>query len=254
MPYLVQNNFEIYYQDTNGDKKPLVFIHGYLGSSSTHWGKQFSDEELLAKFRLVAPDLRGFGKSREGKLIETNSTDTHLNDLEELLIHELKLKRIILIGYSIGGTLALNYALSHPETIRGIILVCPRPFMAKKVRSWGMLSKEKRSGEQKSTFSKLLWVVVKRLQRIFSYMEVMIKKRFRSSKEFLNKLQNSNIPILFLYTKEDTVTPSIAFEVMFQKLPKTAQIIKFPGDHGISHENPELFKKYILDFSDGLEA
>ena len=89
---------------------------------------------------------------------------------------------------------------------------------------------------------------------MFSYMEVVIKRRFKSSKNFLNELQNCDIPILFLYTEEDTVTPSVAFNVMMEKLPKNAKVIQFPGDHGISHENPELFKKYILEFVNDLET
>jgi pimeloyl-ACP methyl ester carboxylesterase len=254
VPYYVRDEYNLYYYDSGkleSSKPPIVFIHGYLGSSQAHWGNQLSDKELFSINRLIAPDLRGFGKSdigknRFGDFVQTHNTEDSIEDIRILLQEELGIQEDpIVCGYSIGGTLALVYSLRFP--VKGIILVCPRPFLSKKTRSWRILAKEKRSGEKKQSANALLWRVVKRVQKLYAYFEVVIKKRISST--YLQQLQEIEVPILLLFAENDTVSPSISFEILRQNLPeKNSKVIIFQGDHGITHEQPELFKGFLKDF------
>ncbi len=254
MPYYVRDGHRLYYYDSGKietTKSPIVFIHGYLGSSQAHWGNQLNDNEISSNYRLIAPDLRGFGKSdigknRFGNFVQTHKTEDSIEDIRALLIEELGIQESpIVCGYSIGGTLALVYSLRYP--VKGIVLICPRPFLSKKTRSWRILAKEKRSGEKKQSVNALIWRIVKRVQKIYAYFEVVIKERVSSS--YLQLLQEIEVPVLLLYTEHDTVSPLISYKVLIRNLPENNTKVKiFQGDHGITHEQPELFKGFLKDF------
>ncbi|MFX0050474.1 MAG: alpha/beta fold hydrolase [Candidatus Hodarchaeota archaeon] len=245
MPYYSRDNYRLYYY-IDGKGQPVVFLHGYLGSSKSHWGKQLENPDLSSQFQLIAPDLRGYAKSSLGKRVEKNKTEDHILDIRMLLIDELKLnKNPIFVGYSVGGTLALMYAIKYPGSTQAIVLVSPRPFLHETTRAWNFLAKEKRTGKKKSAFASFLWSIVKRFQKLLSY--IYTKRRLRKSQNYLQQLEELEFPILMLYGNKDTVNPSIAFEVLKKHLPQ-AQIIEFDGDHGITHEHYEEFNKILLEF------
>jgi pimeloyl-ACP methyl ester carboxylesterase len=74
---------------------------------------------LSQSYQTFAPDLRGYGKSKaQGKF----EMQQHLEDLEELLDH-FKIKNCLVLGWSLGGILAMELALKFPQRIQGLILV-----------------------------------------------------------------------------------------------------------------------------------
>lgn len=78
---------------------------------------------MASRFRVIAPDARGFGESEWS---ESYEGDVLLNDLHALL-SELKLRRVVLCGNSMGGTLAYMYAGLHPENVERLILADTGP-------------------------------------------------------------------------------------------------------------------------------
>lgn len=74
---------------------------------------------LAQRFWTIAPDLRGYGKSRVQSDFEM--TD-HLADLENLL-DRLQIDRCLLLGWSLGGILAMELAIRFPDRISGLILL-----------------------------------------------------------------------------------------------------------------------------------
>ena len=244
MPYYTRDGYQLYYHHS-GNGYPIVFIHGYLGSSQTHWGPQLNDNGL-SQFQLIAPDLRGYGKSSIGKKVEKHQTNDHILDLQELLTETLQLQqKPIFVGYSIGGTLALMYTIKFPEKVQGIILVSPRPFLGKITRSWNFLAKEKRSGENRSLIISLLWGVVKRIQKFKTY--ISIKRQYKRASSYLQELEQIDVPILMIHGNQDTVNPAITYRVLKKHLPQ-AEIIELQSDHGITHEHPEQFNELLHDF------
>ena len=234
MPYYTRDGYKLYYH-RNGDGYPIVFIHGYLGNSQTHWGPQLNDTRLNSQFQLIAPDLRGYGKSSIGKKVEKHHTSDHILDLRELIENILQLQhKPIFVGYSIGGTLALMYAMKYPTAVQGIVLVSPRPFLGEITRSWNFLAKEKRTGENKSLIISFLWRIVKRVQKFKTY--VSTKRTYKLSSSYLQELEQLEVPIIMIHGNQDTVNPSITYQVLKQHLPQ-AQIIELDSDHGIAHEH-----------------
>lgn len=99
-------------------KPTIVFIHGFTGSSSD-W------LEILPKidnhFSTIAIDLIGHGKSsspHNSELYEINS----LNKQIKKIIEVFQLDKVIVVGYSMGGRVALNFANEYPNFVKGLIL------------------------------------------------------------------------------------------------------------------------------------
>ena len=246
MPTYTRKGYELFYEEI-GEGPPIIFIHGYLGSSRSHWGPQLDDEKLFSKYRLIAPDLRGFAKSSKGRFVETSKTDDIIEDIHYLITETLKLShKPVLVGYSVGATLGILYHFKYPDSVSGLVLVSPRPFIHKTTRAWNFLAKDKRSGEKKQSTSSFIWSIVKRIQKMVTYFATNIQKR--RSKEYLEELQNITIPVLLLHGTKDTVNPKIVFNVLKENLPNHSVINVMKGDHGIAHEHTEEFNRILLNF------
>ena len=243
MPYFIRDERILYYE-LAGNGNPIVFLHGYLGTSQTHWGHQLSDSHLSSYFQLIAPDLRGFGRSSNKRLGESHRTEDLLMDLRWLLVEHLKLtNKSVLVGYSVGAALAMEYAIRHPQEVQGLVLVSPRPFIRKGGRSHPFLSKEKRST---SSSRAMIWSLVKKLQKRIT--ERSIRRKIKYHPEMLRRfITIRHIPVLLTYGIQDTVTPIIAFQLLKELLPNT-EIAEFPGDHGIPHENAAQFNESLFNF------
>lgn len=94
-------------RDFGGDGPDLVLLHGF-GGNALHW-EAFAP--LLAdRFRIVAPDLRGHGRSGDGPW----HWDRLLEDVERVAAH-LGMENPAVAGHSLGGAVAAMWAHRHPE-------------------------------------------------------------------------------------------------------------------------------------------
>ena len=100
-------SIHLYYED-HGSGQPVVLIHGYPLSSAS-WERQVP-VLLDAGFRVVAYDRRGFGKSSQPTT--GYNYDTFAEDLHHLITH-LKLKDVVLVGFSMGGGEVARYIGRH---------------------------------------------------------------------------------------------------------------------------------------------
>ena len=113
---MVFNNIELAYTD-EGQGFPLVFIHGFPLSRGA-WSKQV--EAFKANYRVLAPDLRGLGESEPSA--GPVSMSSYANDVQELL-KRLGTGPVVLVGHSMGGYVALEFARAFPDLLRGLVLV-----------------------------------------------------------------------------------------------------------------------------------
>ena len=100
-------SIHLYYED-HGSGQPVVLIHGYPLSSAS-WEKQVP-VLLDAGFRVIAYDRRGFGKSSQPT--SGYNYDTFAEDLHHV-VTQLKLKDIVLVGFSMGGGEVARYIGKH---------------------------------------------------------------------------------------------------------------------------------------------
>jgi len=98
-----------------GAGPPILCLHGHPGSAAS---MGVFTTHLCQHFRTIAPDLRGYGHSQTRHPFAM--TD-HLLDLEELLTQQAE--PCLVLGWSLGGILALELALRVPDRVRGLILI-----------------------------------------------------------------------------------------------------------------------------------
>lgn len=117
--------------EIQGTGFPILCLHGHPGSAQS---MSVFTQFLSKKYQTIAPDLRGYGKS---KVTNKFQMQDHLQDLEELL-ERLKIERCLLLGWSLGGILALELALKLPEKFTGLILIASaaRPFSNHPPTTW----------------------------------------------------------------------------------------------------------------------
>ncbi len=112
---------------TAGDGHPLLLLHGFAGSSAL-WAPLVP--ALVARdWQVIAPDLLGHGESDAPDDPARYAAHEQVADLLALM-DTLGLAQCTLLGYSMGGRLALQFALAHPERISALVLESTTPGIA----------------------------------------------------------------------------------------------------------------------------
>lgn len=122
--YFNFQNINIYYEEYNGGKKEIIFLHGWGNSSSTF---KHQVDYLKDKYHIYLIDLPGFGKSNE------QLTPYNLNDYVKLIKEFIQKKEIIdpiLIGHSFGGRVIIKYL--QKNYLNKIILIASAGIKTKK--------------------------------------------------------------------------------------------------------------------------
>ena len=117
------NDTTLYYE-LLGDGPPLMFMHGGLGFDHTYFRPWV--DPLAEDFTLILYDHRGNGRSERPPDLDDVSHSTWADDAEALRQH-LGIDRMILLGQSYGGVIALHYALRYQEHLAGLILATAHP-------------------------------------------------------------------------------------------------------------------------------
>lgn len=108
-------DISLYYQE-KGKGKPFILLHGN-GENGTYFNNQI--EFFSNRYRMIAVDTRGHGKSPRGAAPFT--IEQFAEDLNELMI-ELDISKAIIVGFSDGANVAMKFALRHSDKIEALIL------------------------------------------------------------------------------------------------------------------------------------
>jgi pimeloyl-ACP methyl ester carboxylesterase len=114
--YASVNGLEMYYEIT-GSGQPLILLHGGLGASEMFAALV---PALAQSRQVITVDLQAHGRTAD---IDRPLTFAALADDVAALVDELELGQVDLLGYSLGGGVALQTAIRHPEVVRKLVLV-----------------------------------------------------------------------------------------------------------------------------------
>jgi len=252
-----------------GQGDPVVLLHG-LGVFAESW--LYNIPVLAKRFSVYAPDLIGFGRSDKPKI----SYDMEVFDRFLLgFLNSIEVKRAVLVGNSLGGGIALYFALSHPDRVEKLVLVDPA-LIGRDV-SWGLRilsipllgrvligkgSKEELRRALSSSFydPKFLtddWVEeayrISKLPGIkHPFLSVIrngvslwgIKRRY----VLINRLHELSMPVLIVWGEEDRVI-SVRYAYAAYYRIKNAKLIIFEGcGHAPQIERYTQFNKAVLEF------
>ena len=116
---------------------PMIFLHGLTGHART-WD---DEARLLAeRFHVMVPDQRGHGDSDPAP--DGDYSDAALLGDFEAIVDGLSLPRVSLVGLSLGGRVAINYAGRHPERVERLVVVDigPEIALAGRARVGGLMA------------------------------------------------------------------------------------------------------------------
>jgi pimeloyl-ACP methyl ester carboxylesterase len=108
------NGTKLFYE-VAGSGQPVIFLHGF-GLDNRMWDDQFDD--FAQHYRVIRYDLRGFGKSSP----PGSEPYSHAEDLSALLNH-LEIIRTHIVAHSMGGMVALDFAINNPYALKHLVLV-----------------------------------------------------------------------------------------------------------------------------------
>jgi 3-oxoadipate enol-lactonase len=263
MPSRTVNGTTIYYEES-GQGLPLVLLHGFPLDLRV-WSHQRS--ELSDRFRVITPDLRGFGKSAS---IAPFTMEALADDVYALL-HDLGALPCVIGGLSMGGYVALEFVRKHPSSVRGLLLIdtraegdspegkAGRDKMIELVRSKGtiavaeqMMPKMLAPHEEQNRPS-----VVRELREIMNACPPLTIEHalmaMRDRRDHRGSLPSIAAPTLILVGEMDAITPPMAAEAMHEAIAGS-QLAVIPGaGHMSPMEQPELVNRAIAQFLGSLK-
>lgn len=115
--YAPVNGLEMYYE-IHGKGEPVVLLHGSFMAIPSNWQEMIP---ALSKSRqVIAVEMQGHGRTAD---IDRDFSYDHLADDIAAMLDHLKIARADIIGYSMGGTVALNLAIRHPSSVRKAVII-----------------------------------------------------------------------------------------------------------------------------------
>lgn len=115
----LSDEIQMAYMDVGSGPETIIFVHG-LGSYAPAWKKNI--EELKSKYRCIAVDLPGYGRSSKG---EYEGSMTFFSEKLIEFMDALKIEKAVLAGHSMGGQISIVTALKYPNRVSELILVAP---------------------------------------------------------------------------------------------------------------------------------
>jgi len=271
------DSIELYYEE-KGSGDPLLLIMG-LAADSTAW--MFQVPDFAKRYRTVTFDNRGVGRSAK----PPGPYTIHLMaDDAAALLDALDIRRAHVLGVSMGGMIAQELAIRHPERVRGLILACtfPEPDAdVERQREFGMQQfggTVTASGEMQIDLTALdpLMFFQHLLPRVFnqSFIDTELPRlmqlfagalQYGFSMEAIlgqvaavmghratDRLHQIKAPTLVITGDADLLISPGNSDVLARSIPG-AKLVKVPGgSHGFNLETPEVFNRHVLDFLAGV--
>ena len=219
----------LYYQEW-GEGEPLFLLHGN-GEDGTYFVNQttyFSD-----RYRLIAVDTRGHGKSLRGTApftMEQFAIDLHK------LMDRLQIQKAVILGFSDGANIAMKFALKYPDRVKALIL------NGGNLNTKGVKRSIQIPIEIGYRFAKLF---ARKSEEAKSHMEILglMVNEPNIQPEELRAIQ---APTLVIVGTKDMIKQEHT-EIIAQSIPN-AKLSVISGDHFIANKNPEAFNKVVEDF------
>jgi len=253
------DDIQMAYTDA-GMGRPVVLIHGYPFNRSL-WNEQVA--ELSHSYRVIVPDLRGFGESDAS---EGPATMDRMAQDVGLLLDHLGISRAVIGGLSMGGYVALAFYKQFPSRVLGLILADTRAQadteegkqtraqQAEKALAEGM------AGIADAMLPKLLTpdTVSKRPEVVKRVRDMMLKTKPEGTAAALlgmaqrddqtQLLPQISSPALIVVGAEDAITPVADSEKMHNAIAGSRLVVLENAGHVSNLERTEEFNQHLLDF------
>jgi 2-succinyl-6-hydroxy-2,4-cyclohexadiene-1-carboxylate synthase len=260
-------NYITYHVEIEGEGPPLLLLHGFTGSLKT-W-KPFLPV-LTKTHKVIAVDIIGHGSSHSPNDSTRYTMENVSADLL-LLLNKLNIEKVRILGYSMGGRLALFFACTYPEHIDKLILESSSPGLETKDERIARVRQDEALAE--FIVDNPIEVFIERWENIPLFQsqkaladnvqDKLTKERLNNHTVGLanslrgmgtgvqpslwNKLSSLQVPVLLIVGEQDEKFCIIAEKM--RKLLPNAQIKKISQTgHAIHLESPQTFVTIVLDY------
>jgi len=234
----------------HGNGPLLLFLHG-IGGNRHHWREQLPI--FASRFKAVAWDARGYGESDdyEGSLKFEDFTSDVLRVLDHFKQHKAHL-----VGLSMGGRIARNFALRHPERVAKLVLANTTPgfdaLTADEVKKF--------VAERKNRSPESMKALISAHARPGAYGDLLASFKALRQPSYLKTLEASvtqdraapiekiRAPTLVVTSDEDKVYPPSIARAMVKRIPGARLAVISGAGHLSNLEQPGQFNEVVLRF------
>ena len=276
MPTAQSNGIDVYYEE-QGSGDPLLLIMGLAGDSIA-W--MFQRDAFAEKYRTIVFDNRGVGRTSKpaGPYNIAQMADDAAGVLDALDVN-----RAHVVGVSMGGMIAQELALRHPERVHGLVLGCtyakPDPgvistfeeslaFFGGSKGPNGEIQVDLSNLDPMAFIGRLLPLTftpqfimseLPKLMQVFSGVmihgfdlsAIMAQVAATQAHDTLERLGEIKAPTLVLTGDSDMLIPPANSDVIADRIPG-ARLQKIAGgSHGFNFETPDAFNAAVLEFLEG---
>ena len=253
---LLYKNTKIAYSET-GKGTAVVLLHGFL-ENSTMWA--FHIPEFARKYRVITIDLLGHGQTDCMGYVHTMED---MADAVHAVLNELRIRKAMFVGHSMGGYVALAFAELYPDNVKGMVLlnstsradseerkmnrdraiICVKKDYSSFIRMSiaNLFSEDNRDRLEDEIENVKLEALKTPLQGIVAALEGM---KIRNDREVL--LHFAPYPILLILGKKD---PVLTYADNLEQIEGTdVKLVSFEDGHMSHIENRDQLTIVLLDF------
>ena len=255
------NGGKLYYE-VAGQGRPLVLIHGGLVNNGL-WDKQFY--AFTEQHRVIRYDVRGYGQS-DGP----TAPFSHHDDLRRLL-DSLNVERAAVLGLSMGGAIAIDFALAYPERTWALIPVAAaisglRP--PDSVRSqWSSIGEAYERGDKALALDLSLQIWTDGPQRTPDQVDAVVREHIRAMTAYefarpeideqllqeldppaCDRLGDIHVPTLVITGDADIPYINGNMTHLAATVPGAQHVVIHDAAHHLPLERPEEFNRAVLEF------
>ena len=244
----------------SGAGPALICVHGFT-TTSEFWKEQV---ELFSRnYKLIRPDLPGHGKSpqpRERKY----TIDAYVGDLE-LLFSQLDIKTAVLIGLSMGGTIAQQFALHNPKLLHGLVLVGATAHglgpdvnadtVINAIGKFGIAAASQNVIEQSFGSGAPRALIEFAKKEVVRTPEFVARDAIKSlnQADLRSELKAISAPTLVIVGDEDVITPPSESQALATEIPHAELAIISKAGHFPMLEQPAVFNRALKMFLERLD-
>ena len=213
-----------------GQGQPLILLHGN-GEDSSYFVHQIA--HFSKSYRVIAIDTRGHGQSPRGE--KPFAIKQFAEDLKDFL-DTRNIAKAIILGFSDGGNIALEFALKYPERVEKLILNGANLFPSgvKPLYQWPI--------EVGYRIAKLFSKKSEKAKQNAEMLGLMVNEPHIDPSE----LSRLTMPVLVVAGTKDMIKESHT-RLIYSSLTN-AQLAIIEGDHFVANKNAEAFNKVVAEF------
>ena len=256
------NGARLYYE-VAGEGHPLVLIHAGIADSRM-WDDQFG--VLAQRYRVIRCDVRGFGRSA----MPAGEQFQPWEDLYSLLRH-LGVERAYVVGCSMGGAIAVDFTLTHPEMADALVTVGAglggfEQHSELAVRLWTEIDAAAESGDLDRAVELTVRMWVDGPNRTPDRVAPPVRERVRAMERdnlalgsdeslardldppAIGRLGEIGVPTLVMMGDEDMPDISAVAGLLAVGIPHARKVVMHDTAHVPNMERPDEFNRILLEF------